>query len=164
MWHLFPGELCERLTQVTFCSEHIKFVILKRYSTLIQAIEKLKQLTLAKDADFSQCLNCFLELTENDQFLSSGHPFEGDDTFFKTLLTPVCNFFGANVNITSLLLIAMKQHHLMHGSASLSNHKLVMFYYFEDIQCGMAAAAIIGSETHFFRITLLQTDSSPPIQ
>ena len=129
---------------------------------MIQAIEKLKKLTLEKEADFSQCFNKFLGLTTNNHFLQAGQRLQGDDTFYKALLTPVTNFFGKEVVITTLFPISVKQHYLIHGFALLSNLQQVVFYFFNDIECGIACATKLGNETsNFFRITLLQNSSSP---
>lgn len=124
-------------------------------------IETLKKLTLEKNANFSQCLHYFLDLMDDDRFMSAGALFTGDDTLYKALLEPAINHSGENAKLDTLLLISMKQHQLIHGSGKLSNHKMIMFYYFEDIQCGMASVAKLGDDkTHFFRITLLQTGSA----
>lgn len=129
---------------------------------MIQAIEKLKQLTLEKEADFSKCFNKFLDLTANNQFLQAGQQLQGDHTFYKALLAPVTNFFGEEVAINTLFPISIQQHHLIHGFALLSNLQHVVFYFFDDIQCGIACAAKLGNDiSNFFRITLLQNSSSP---
>jgi hypothetical protein len=128
---------------------------------MIQTIEKLKQQTLEKEADFSKCFNKFLELTANNQFLQAGQRLQGDDTFYKALLAPVTNFFGEEIVITTLFPVSIKQHHLIHGFAFLSNLQQVVFYFFDDIQCGIACAAKLENDiSNFFRITLLQDSSS----
>lgn len=128
----------------------------RRDAFMTQTIEHLKRLTASKGADFGQCLNYFLDLTMEDQFLNAGRRYDADDSFYRALLKPVCEFFGEEVGIVSILLVSMKQHQFMHGSATLSNLQMVVFYYFEDIQCGMASAAVLGGSTNIFRITLLK--------
>lgn len=128
---------------------------------MTRTIDQLKQLTLTKNINLSDCMDYFLDLSENIAFLKGGQLLEGDDSFFRTLLVPMCEFFDSSVKINSLLTISMKPHHFVHGTADLSNNKMVVFYYFEDIQCGVATAARIDGKAQCFRITLINVDSVP---
>ncbi len=129
---------------------------------MIETIQKLKQLSLEKTADFSHCFNMFMDLAAEPQFAQAGQALQSNKEFFQALLAPVTNFFGETITMTTLFPVSVQQYHLIHGFANLSNHYMVAFYFFDDIQCGIACASKLGEiRSEFFRITLIETSSSP---
>jgi|GEM_PF-4355760 len=128
---------------------------------MIKKIEKLKQMTLDKGADFGDCISYFLDMTEDRQFLAEGERLSSDPEFYRAILQPVAEFFHAEIDADSFFLIKVKPHDLVHGTVRLSNHQLVMFYYFEDIKSGIAGSGKLGEESHFFRITIKSTIVNP---
>ena len=70
----------------------------KEGSMSIQAIKKLKQLTLNKEAHFADCFNYFLDLTKDPQFMAEGKQLPNVPGFFNALLQPVAKFFDADID------------------------------------------------------------------
>lgn len=113
---------------------------------------ELKRLTLEKDADFSELANCFLDISEDPEFMKSGEIFNEDKKFFEMLLNPVAQYFGKNMGISTMHLIHIKKLSFVHGSAIFSNGILVPLYFFKDHEIGLAMTYFNGM-AEYFRIS-----------
>jgi hypothetical protein len=119
-------------------------------------IEHLKNLTLTENEDFSISAKYFLShLADDPLFCQQGKPLEKELDFYRELLNAsAVKHFGNNVRLDSLLLLQLKDYQFIHGIGVLSNGKMLMLYFFEDVKMGMAVVSSFGSETNFFRLTI----------
>lgn len=74
------------------------------------------------------------------------------------------DYYGDKVTVVSQLLVGTKNNSFIHGSAILSNQKLVVLYYFDDIQTGLAMVTSMNGmgNTDFFRLTAYFVKDKPP--
>ncbi|MGB6976400.1 MAG: hypothetical protein WBE18_02960 [Gammaproteobacteria bacterium] len=115
-------------------------------------LEQLKKLTTKKEQDLSIPAEYFFDLLENPHFFNQGEVLKEQLDFYRTLLIPISQYYGETVEIASLLLVQKKTEHFIHGSFMLSNQAMGAFYFFEEVQMGMAIISR-GGMTHFFRLT-----------
>lgn len=122
-------------------------------------MERLKELTIKQEADFSQAANYFLNhMAENARFLKEGKALKSKTAFYAQLLTPVAERFHVKLDANTLLLLRLKKYRFIHGAGLLPQNKSLAFYFFEDIQVGLAIVSALDGVTDFFRLTLLSTE------
>jgi hypothetical protein len=131
-------------------------------TTSKSTIEELKKLTVKKDQDLAIPADYFFTLMEDPTFLNRSMTLREDEDFYKLLLTPVHQYYGKTVKIITIMLVKIKRDQFVHGSFLLSNQSMGAFYFFEDIQMGMAIVNKAGM-SHFFRITAFKggAEASP---
>ncbi len=123
---------------------------------MCRTLEELKKLTMAKEADFAECQHYFLDLTETNAFLRAGEVLEEEDSFYQMLFSSIAEYFGKDARIVSSRVITIPSEDFVHGVVDLSNEKILVFYYFEDVQVGLASVIGAGEKVYHFKITLLR--------
>lgn len=119
-------------------------------------IEQLKRLTSEKEADFSVVMGHFFDIVETPIVLERSTPLTQQNDFFRAVLTPVAQYCGHGLTVSSLRLMQLKKSHFIHGTAQLSNGMLIVLYFFDDIQTGMAISGGANGTSNFFRLTAFQ--------
>jgi hypothetical protein len=128
-----------------------------------ERIAHLKQLTLAKNADFPAAVDYFLTIAEDVSMLRYGALLENEkqQAFFKELLSPVAEYYGEDVFVKKLYLMSIKDCCFIHGLALLSNGFDIGLYFFDTDKTGIAFSGYFAKGHEFFRLTTLDTSSSP---
>ena len=122
-------------------------------------VADLKKLTIAREQNFSIPLNYFLtHIAENKAARQAGKSLTKRHGFYKTLLKPiVAQRFNDDVTIGSLMLFQIQGCQFVHGFVMLPNAHLLVLYFFEDIQVGIAAITG-GRDTDLYRLTVWESD------
>jgi len=121
-----------------------------------EILRTLKKLTTAEKADFSEAMNYFFDyIAENPPMFSDGELLKENTELYKTLLKPIAEYFGKEVEVSFLCLIKMNgADYFIHGTACLSNGAHVVLYFFRDINVGIAAASFFTSKkSDYFRLS-----------
>ena len=123
-------------------------------------LEQLKDLTLSSKEDLSiPCKYFFTDIIDETSFLQNNKILEKNNEFYEELLRQsVVKYFGHHTQLSVLLLMHLPNTSFIHGGGHLSNGKMLMFYYFQDIQLGMAVVSAFASTTEFFRLTVFSSD------
>src|SRR3990167_2778682 len=120
---------------------------------LDNALNQLKRLTVAEKTDFSTPGNYFLDLSEKPTLLNLSKPLIQTLNHYRPLLNPIVTYYGQHVGLSFLKLARIKKHHFVHGSGVMTNGIIVVLYFFEDIQTGLAMVPSGYQRVDFFRLT-----------
>lgn len=120
------------------------------------AIQNLRNLTLNEKQDFSVPAQYFLEHLVDDQiFYEQSNPLKEKFEFYKELLAlSIVKHYGDQVKINSLRLMRLENYQFVHGGGNLSNGKMMVMYFFDEVYSGMVFASSQEGEADFFRLTL----------
>ncbi len=129
---------------------------------IIQRLAQLK-LKTTTDNDFYEISTFFFDhLGESDEFLSLGqrvrHPM-----LEQVLIRVASAAFGIEITgVSMLLIIHLPDQQFLHGSAIFKG-RLCTFFYFEDIDIGLAscAASLTAETTMFSRFSVTTSRKSP---
>ena len=132
-----------------------------------QAVRRLPALKLkmATDSDFSAIYNFFFEhFGENPEFLKFGEQIE--HPLLEQTLTHIARaVFKTNLSLPRhAKFIHLPDQHFVHGSC-LFTGVLAAFFYFEDIDAGMAAflSTSLTGNTEMARFSVKQLGKSSPV-
>jgi len=141
----------------TVCGQFYSNLILRNTSMLItDANDQLKKITTQKNADFSMAMKYFFDhFAEKESFLLECEPLtqKEDLKFFLLILGNIAKSKNATIFKKQLLLFRHKKYKLVHGTSNLSNHTSLVFYYYQDMQTGIATIPSFTGPSDYFRLT-----------
>jgi hypothetical protein len=96
-----------------------------------------------------------MDLAENDMLYQQSKPLKQDQEIYHQLITTTAQrYYGDHIKMGTLILEHVKNYSFIHGTGTLSNGKVVIIYFFTDIQTGMMFASSLGGATDFFRLSV----------
>jgi hypothetical protein len=124
-----------------------------------EIIKGLKELTVAEkeEGSFANAMNYFFDHIADTSLRDDGEPLEENIKFYVELLKPVAQYFGIDREsyVSFMLLKKMNGAEFVHGTACLSNGTNVVFYFFGDINVGIATAlSFTSQQCDYFRLSL----------
>ncbi len=133
-------------------------------STLDQLIEALQK-KVEISADLSDPFKHFMDITVEKEFISESSLIQEDQAILKKILQEsVSQYFKQTLNAKNCMMLRLKTHpFFIHGTCLVPKY-LVVFFYYENLQVGMAALTEMPSGTgmtHFcrFRATTIKDKS-----
>lgn len=128
--------------------------------TLENHINKLKKLTMDRDSKFSLAGEYFMtHIAENDEALDRSESYQDNSEYFQAVLTSILETRADKPKIISMRPMQIKPYAFVHSFVRISTVHPMVFYYFEEVQLGMAFISNFGGDTHFYRLSCFVGDT-----
>ena len=105
---------------------------------------------LVHGSDFQKTMNAFFDIAEQPGFLDHGHRV--NQPRLRTVVELVGSQLFKKPKLENLLPVKIEAYHFVHGGGTL-NGRMMNFFYFEDIDCGLMAVMMDSTTAQFARIT-----------
>lgn len=131
---------------------------------LNQHIEKLKNMTTERQADFQQVFNYFLiHIGENNHFKKCFKFVESHEILKPVLAHLGKSVYGNTITIANLILLHSPEQNFFHGTVLFSNGFFWGLYFFEDILSGIACNVFSNTKGNMdcYRLELFMSDKPP---